>query len=61
MRYSLIGKMRLPFIDSNLLYSGALTDSFDCISLLCKDTLWLDDDDVCILLDQHTELELFGY
>jgi len=31
MQYSLMGKMRLPFIDSDLLYRGALSGRFDCI------------------------------
>jgi hypothetical protein len=31
MHYSLIGKMRLPFIDSDLLYRVALYDRLDCI------------------------------
>ena len=31
MHYSLMGKIRLPFIDSDLLYRGALNGRFDCI------------------------------
>ena len=34
MHYSLMGKMRLVFIDSDLLYRGVLLDKFDCIFLL---------------------------
>ena len=30
MHYTLMGKMRLPFIDSGLLYRGALYGRFDC-------------------------------
>jgi hypothetical protein len=32
MHYLLMGKMRLPFIDSDLLSKGALSDRFYCIS-----------------------------
>ena len=31
MQYSLMGKMRLPFIDSDLLHRGALYDKLGCI------------------------------
>jgi hypothetical protein len=31
MHYSLMGKMRLPFIDSDLLFRGALEGRFDCL------------------------------
>ena len=31
MHYSLMGKMRLPFIDSDLLFRGALEGRFDFI------------------------------
>ena len=31
MHYSLMGKMRLQFLDSGLLYRGALSGRFDCI------------------------------
>ena len=31
MYYSLMGKMKLSFIDSDLLYRGALLGRFDCI------------------------------
>ena len=34
MQYSLIGKMRLPFIDSDLLYRGALYSRLDCTWLI---------------------------
>jgi hypothetical protein len=30
MHYSLMGKIRLPFIDSDLLYRGTLKGRFDC-------------------------------
>ena len=33
MRYSSMGTMRLPFIDSELLYRGALKARFDCTKL----------------------------
>jgi len=35
MYYSLMGKMRLPFIDSDLLYRGVLKSRFDCKCFLC--------------------------
>ena len=38
-----MGKMRLPFIDSDLLYRGVHEDSFDCINvqnLLQSNLLW---------------------
>ena len=31
MYYSLMEKMRLPFIDSDLLYRGGIEGRFDCI------------------------------
>ena len=31
MHYSFMGKLRLPFIDSGLLYGGALLGRFDCL------------------------------
>ena len=34
MLYSLMGKMRLSFKGSDLLYRGALEGSFDCILFL---------------------------
>jgi flavorubredoxin len=36
MHYSLIGKMRLLSIDSDLLYTGALLGRFDCIHIIFK-------------------------
>jgi len=38
MHYSLMGKMRLPFIDSELFYRGALSGRFDC---KCKHFIFL--------------------
>ena len=34
MQYSLMGKMRLPFIDSDLLYRGVIEGRFDCNKIL---------------------------
>ena len=33
MHHTLMGKMRLPFIDSDLLYRGVHEDRFDCINV----------------------------
>ena len=38
MYYSLMGKMRLSFIDSDLLYRGALLGRFDCIHINSQDS-----------------------
>ena len=53
MHFSLMGKTRLPFIDSDLLYRGALKGRLDCIQIWLSSSLWLSTTEVVRCRNVH--------